>query len=65
MCTEAYKVQCEMIDFLSSDRKERKLIYDRFAIPKVSFIENIFSMRNFQNQKIIRVLGFVIKFKRF
>ena len=65
MCTEEYRVQCEMIDFLSSDRRERKLIYDKFALPKASFAENIFSIKNVQNQKIIRILGFVIKFKRF
>lgn len=65
MCLEAYKVQMEMIDFLTSDEKEKKLLYDKFVLPKVTFIENIFSMKNIQNYKIIRILGFVIKIKRF
>lgn len=65
ICVEADKIQNEMIDFLSSDEKEKILIYKKFTIQKASFIENIFSVKNVQNKKVIRIFGFVIIFKLF
>lgn len=65
MCTETYQIQNKIIDFLTSDENEKNLLYNKFAIPKVNFIKNICSLENVQNQKIIRIFGFIINIKRF
>ena len=65
MCLEAEKVKSEILDFLTDDKKAQEYLYEKFAIPKVSFIKNIFSIINIANLKIIRILGIKIKLKRF
>ena len=61
MCLESERVKDEMIDFLTFDEKEKRLLYDKFALPMVSFIKRIFSIENVQNLKVIRILGINIK----
>ncbi len=64
MCTETERVQSEMIDFIASDEKEKKLIFDKFTHQKVDFIHKLFSIMNEHTYKVIRILGFEIRIKR-
>ena len=65
MCIETDKIQNEMLNFLTSDIKEQKILYDKFSLPEEKLIHKIFSLKNINNYKVIRILGFVIKFKLF
>lgn len=65
MCIETEKVKNQMLNFLTSNETEKRLLYNKFVLSEDNFIHKIFSCKNISNYKIIRFFGFMIKIKRF
>lgn len=65
MVLETEIIQKRLIEFLTSNKNEQEKLLKNFTVPDVNFIQKIFSVVNVNNLKIIRILGFKIKFKRF
>lgn len=65
MSMETRKVQQEMLEFLTSNKKEQKMFYDLATKDHVDFLRTLFSIRNKGEFKVIKILGLTIKLNRF
>lgn len=65
MCPEIRKVQTEMLEFLTADKQEQIRLFDRYVLHEKRLTKNIFSIENKSDLKIVRILGYKIKLKRF
>ena len=61
MAEETQKVQKEILEFLTSDKKLQKKIYNTIISHNTRLIHKIFSIQNYNNKKIIRILGLTFK----
>ncbi len=64
MSSESEKIQKEILNFLTENIKTQKLLYNKFAQQDVTFLQNIFSIRNDRSKKIVRIFGLQFKLKR-
>lgn len=67
--TNSLIIQKEMSDFLTDDKDLQKQIYELITVnvagkENISFLQQIFSIKNQGNHKVLRVFGFKVKFKR-
>lgn len=65
MCLETKKVQQEMLEFLTSNKTEQKKLFEQINTDNTTFLQKIFSMRNKNEFKIIKILGFTFKHKMY
>lgn len=57
------KVQQNMLDFLTADKKMQKEIL--YMLDKPTFLQNVFSIKNEGENKVVRLLGLKFKINRF
>lgn len=67
--TNSLIIQKEMLDFLTDDEDLQKQIYELITVnvagkENISFLQQIFSIKNEGKYKVLRVFGFKVKFKR-